>query len=260
MTEPTEPPELAKSPPFSCCGVRVDTISEDAVLRLIEDWHRIPMHRTIHFCNAYTLSLAARSAELATALNGATLNLPDGNPVVWVGQLKGAKDLAGRMAGPDFMKRVIDHGQILGLRHFFYGSQPEVLAGLVAAIHRLCPDAIVAGVESPTTATLTVAQEEALVLRLRSCAPDIVWIALGTPAQDLFTETYLLEIPATFVAVGAAFDFISGSKRRAPRWLQSIAGEWLFRLVQEPKRLWRRYLIDSMLFFYFAAKSDYKKA
>ena len=210
-------------------------------------------HRTIHLCNAYTLSLAARTPQLAIALDGATLNLPDGNPVVWVGRLKGVKGLRGRIAGPDLMIRVIDHGQAIGLRHFFYGGQPKVLTELVLSIQHSYPRALVAGAESPLGPTLTPSEEANLRKRLHSCAPDVVWVALGTPAQDVFVEMYLKDVPATFIAVGAAFDFISGSKKRAPRWLQTIGAEWLFRLLQEPRRLWRRYLIDTPLFFYFAA-------
>jgi N-acetylglucosaminyldiphosphoundecaprenol N-acetyl-beta-D-mannosaminyltransferase len=92
--------------------------------------------------------------------------------------------------------------------------------------------------------------------RLMSSRPDIVWVALGTPAQDRFIEANLTDVPAIFIGVGAAFDFLAGSKRRAPQWLRTLAGEWLFRLLRELRRLWRRYLIDSPLFFYFAATRD----
>ena len=151
------------------------------------------------------------------------------------------------------MTDVIDAGQASGLRHFFYGSTNKVLDQLVGNVQRRFPKACVVGTLSPPSTSLSPADEASVSHRLNTLRPDVVWIALGTPAQDVFIEAYLREVPAVFVAVGAAFDFLSGSKRRAPQWMQKLAAEWLFRLIQEPKRLGLRYLIDSPLFFYFAA-------
>jgi N-acetylglucosaminyldiphosphoundecaprenol N-acetyl-beta-D-mannosaminyltransferase len=241
---------------FECCGVRIDAVTLEDVQRCIEEWVRSPAHRTIHLCNAYTLSLAARRPSLASALNAGALNVADGNPVVWVARLQGASGIRQRVPGMDLMTRVIDAGQAAGLRHYFYGAAPDVLERLVAVVRQRFPRAVVVGAESPEAATLGPEDEGELRKRLASAQPDVVWVALGTPTQDMFIERYLADVPAVFIAVGAAFDFLSLSKRRAPVWVQSIAAEWLFRLVQEPKRLSRRYLIDSPLFFYFAVTRD----
>lgn len=244
-----------RAPSFLCCGVRIDAIAPYDVVRLIHrEWKDDQSRRTIHLCNAYTLSLAARDSTLARELNSATLNLPDGNPVVWAARRRGITGLRERIPGADLMTGVIAAGQAVGLRHYFYGGTRSVLQKLTENISARFPDAIVAGAESPRTPFLASAEEAALRDRLRSCAPDVIWVALGTPAQDHFIESFLMDVNATFISVGAAFDFISGAKQRAPKWVQSVDAEWLFRLVQEPRRLWRRYLIDSPLFFYYASK------
>lgn len=224
--------------------------------RSLVGWRADKRHRTVHLCNSYTLSLAARSSRLEDALNAASLNLPDGRPVVWMANLTSRRGRREPVAGPDLFEGVLALGQNVGLRHYLYGGRPSILSRLVTTIGNQFPEALVVGAESPPAPWLDDDQESALRSRLLDARPDVVWVALGTPAQDLFIETYLRDVPATFVAIGAAFDFLAGARRRAPRLLRRFPGEWLFRLSQEPRRLWRRYLIESPLFFYYAVRSD----
>ncbi|MFF4039580.1 WecB/TagA/CpsF family glycosyltransferase [Streptomyces sp. NPDC001816] len=204
----------------------------------------------VHLCNAYTLALAAKDAELHALLRSAALNLPDGQSVVWANQLlhRTAALPSSRVCGTELLLDVFALGQTAGLRHYLLGSTREVLAALQRELHRRFPHALIVGACSPPfrplTATESFEQEEAI----RKTGADVVWVGLGTPQQDRRTAELAAVLPSMCVAVGAAFDFIAGHRRRAPRWMQRWGMEWLFRLTYEPRRLWRRYLFGNTRF------------
>ena len=242
------PGRNASAPSFSCCSVRIDAHTlESAVAALLsrpdpqEGW-------SVHLCNAYTLSLARRDPALRHRLNQGNLNLPDGMPLVWVGRRLGLAHLEGRVYGPDLMLAAMDRGRSLGLRHYLHGSTDEVLTALEAELRRRLPGVDVVGRDAPPFRELTAEEEFALEQRLIGLRPDIVWVGLGTPKQDVFVHRFRYRAPSTFVAVGAAFDFISGAKRQAPVWMQERGLEWAYRLAHEPRRLGRRYLVGNARF------------
>jgi N-acetylglucosaminyldiphosphoundecaprenol N-acetyl-beta-D-mannosaminyltransferase len=131
------------------------------------------------------------------------------------------------------------------LRHYLYGSTPEVIARLEANLRQRYPGVELVGVESGPFRALHQAEELELARRITDAGADVVWVGLGTPRQDLFVDRFRDLVPATFIAIGAAFDFHAGTKRQAPRVVQRAGFEWLFRLITEPKRLWKRYLIGN---------------
>jgi N-acetylglucosaminyldiphosphoundecaprenol N-acetyl-beta-D-mannosaminyltransferase len=135
-----------------------------------------------------------------------------------------------------------------------YGSTPEVVASLAERLNDLVPGVQVVGVESPPFRPLTEAEAAELVVRIREVRADIVWVGLGTPRQDLFVDRFRNRLSSTLVAVGAAFDFLAGTKRRAPTWMQDRGLEWAFRLGTEPGRLWRRYLMGNAEFLLGVAR------
>ncbi len=204
----------------------------------------------VHLCNAHTLSLADRDAELRGILSGAALNFPDGQSVVWANRLlhRGAPLPATRVYGPDLFLDVFGHGQDDGLRHYLLGGTPDVLEGLRAELVRRFPRARIVGTCSPPFRSLTdreLREEEQDIL---ASDADIVWVGLGTPKQDVRAAHLAAALPVVSVAVGAAFDFVAGHKRQAPRWVQRGGLEWVFRLGCEPRRLWRRYLFGNARF------------
>lgn len=201
----------------------------------------------VHLCNAYTLALADERPELAAALAPSAANLPDGMPLVWWAKRKGLA-ASERVYGPDLMEAVLDIGQAHGTRHYLYGSTPEVLTALESAITERWPDALVVGTESPPFRELTDAEVSTSVGRASDAEADVVWVGMGTPKQDLLVHRMASEGKAAFVAVGAAFDFIAGAKPQAPRWMMRLGLEWLYRLVSEPRRLWKRYLVYNVKF------------
>lgn len=204
----------------------------------------------VHLCNAHTLALADRDPVLRGVLRKAALNLPDGQSVVWANQLlhRDTPMPTSRVYGPDLFLDVFEHGQRTGLRHYLLGSTPEVLDALRRELLQRFPEAQIVGACSPAFRPLTAAEmlgEEKAVL---SCGADIVWVGLGTPKQDIRAAQLAAALPVVTVAVGAAFDFVAGSKRQAPRWVQRNGLEWAFRLGCEPRRLWRRYLFGNARF------------
>ncbi|MFI7339045.1 WecB/TagA/CpsF family glycosyltransferase [Streptomyces sp. NPDC050085] len=194
---------------------------------------RHPHH--IHLCNAYTLALADTDPALRALLQDpGAVNFPDGQGVVWAGGMRE------RVYGPDLFLNVFREGQAGGLRHYLLGSTRDVLDRLAAELRSRFPDALIVGTESPPFRELGVEEREFQARRIAESGAHIVWIGLGTPKQDHEAGRLAALHPAVYVAVGAAFDFVSGNKPQAPGWMQRHGLEWLFRLCSEPRRLWKR--------------------
>ena len=201
----------------------------------------------IHLCNAYTLALADERPDLAAALEADTANLPDGMPLVWWAKRQG-HDAAERVYGPDLMERALDLGRAHDTKHYLYGSTTDVLTALESAIESRWPGAQVVGVESPPFRDLDDDELRASVERATSLGADVVWVGMGTPKQDFLVHRMSQMSGQAFVAIGAAFEFIAGTKRQAPRWVMTMGMEWAYRLATEPRRLWRRYVIYNWKF------------
>ncbi|MBL7494268.1 WecB/TagA/CpsF family glycosyltransferase [Frankia sp. AgB1.9] len=261
-TEPRTATGTRRSAPVireaSCCGVRITACSfEDAVAAVIgipgkgdDEVLGTGTGAAIHLCNAYTLALADRDARLKSTLNTARFNFPDGWPVARLTRqrtrLSGANSQ--KISGPDLFQAVLSAGRDHDVKHYFLGSTPEVLEALERSVRKAYPGVQIAGVESPPFRELTPEERAEQRLRIIASGADLVWVGLGTPKQDWEVERLAAEIPAVFLAVGAAFDFLAGLKPRAPRWMGDYGVEWIFRLVSEPKRLWKRYLVGNPQF------------
>ena len=247
MVEPMTKSALTESSvqSFAVCGVRIDAFQIDTMVDRVLSWKSRPSGRAVHLCNAYTLSLALRDDALRDLLNGADANLSDGMPLVWIARRLGLAHMRDRVYGPDLMVATIDRGRAQGLRHYLYGSTPEVIAQLATNLREQYPGVELVGVESGPFRALTETEELELARRITDAGADVVWVGLGTPRQDLFVDRFRDLVPATLIAIGAAFDFHAGTKRQAPRVVQRFGFEWLFRLITEPRRLWKRYLIGN---------------
>jgi N-acetylglucosaminyldiphosphoundecaprenol N-acetyl-beta-D-mannosaminyltransferase len=244
---------------FLCCDVRIAPLGPDegaaAVLELAEQRRGA----AVHLCNAYTLSLARGSDDYRTMINSAALNLADGFPVAWAGRRAGFDQMTERVYGPTLMLDVMAGGVASGLRHYLYGSTPEVLDALVPALQEKVPGVIIAGQESPPFRDTTAGEHEELADRLDACDAHIVWVGLGTPRQDTFCANAAATLGRPLIAIGAAFDFHAGTKPMAPPFLQEHGLEWAFRLRSEPRRLWRRYLVGNSSFLAGLAQDATKK-
>jgi N-acetylglucosaminyldiphosphoundecaprenol N-acetyl-beta-D-mannosaminyltransferase len=233
---------------FRCCGVRVDAVTLDDAVDRLRVFAETGGGRAVHLCNAWTLALARRDPALMEALNRGDLNLPDGTPLTWVGRRIGFAHMRRRVYGPDLMLAAVQTGRAWGLRHYLYGSTPDVATAVARHLADVAPGTEVVGVESPPFRPLTEREEAELIEGIHQARPDVVWVGLGTPRQDLFVDRFRDRLGTTLVAVGAAFDFLAGSKRQAPLWMRNHGLEWTFRLASEPQRLWYRYLVGNTVF------------
>ena len=210
----------------SCAVGDVDAAATEVVARASEGTGGY-----VCLCNVHVLTLALRNADLHAALTHAWKRYPDGAPVAWL-QRRAGRATAHRIGGPDLMPRVIDLGRERGLRHYLLGSTDEVLSEVHTAVEAAYPGAEVVGRHSPPFDG--TGHREALDA-IRAARPDVVWCALGAPKQEVWMHRSAPLLPGILlVGVGAAFDFIAGSRTRAPKWMQHTGFEWLHRLASEP--------------------------
>lgn len=202
-------------------------------------------------CPVSTIMECKRNRDVLASVNHADLATPDGMAVVWIGRINGYKNIK-RVYGPDLMQEICNISGKYGYKHYFYGSTPDVLIKLKEKLTKRFPNLIISGSFSPPFRKLTENEDKKIVEDINSSNPDIVWVGLGSPKQDLWMHEHRERINApVLIGVGAAFDFLAGTKLQAPRWIGNNGFEWLFRLITEPKRLWRRYLIDYPLFIFY---------
>jgi len=229
-------------------GIGLSAINLDSALAEIARALESRTKGYICVTGVHGVSEAQNDPQLRAILNGAFLNTPDGMPMVWVGRIRGFREMD-RVYGPDLMLRVCQHAEHRGYRHFLYGGGEGVAQELQRRLEARFPGIKIVGTYTPPFRPLTPAESEDLIHRISELKPDIVWVGLSTPKQERFMAEYWRKLDATLLfGVGAAFDFHAGRVRQAPHWMQRAGLEWLFRLRCEPKRLWRRYLKNNPLF------------
>lgn len=204
--------------------------------------------RGIHLVNAYTIALADRNNEYAKILNQSSANLPDGKPLTWFGRIR--QSSLRQVRGPHLFGNTIDRGRSKNVRHFLLGATEHTLIALREELHRRYPGVEIVGHLSPPFREMTNQEVKEQDAFIASSGAHIVWVGLGTPKQDFEVSRLTRELPVVAIAVGAAFDFVAGSKVEAPAWMTRIGFEWLFRLATEPRRLWRRYLFGNVEFLW----------
>lgn len=233
----------AKSASFQVLDVRVDVVQVPDVIQQMQRWIVEGANgRYVALTGMHGVMEAHHDPRFKTALNAADLVVPDGMPLVWLGRSRG-HSLARRVYGPELMTAFCAQSAGSAYRHFFYGGEPGVAERLAHALTQRY-GIVVAGSYSPPFRALTEKEEEEITEMIRSAAPDVLWVGLGTPKQECWMHDHRtrLNVPV-MVGVGAAFDINSGRVRQAPAWMREHGFEWLFRLAQEPRRLRRRYLV-----------------
>jgi N-acetylglucosaminyldiphosphoundecaprenol N-acetyl-beta-D-mannosaminyltransferase len=232
-------------PRVDILGTGVTVSSADEVGRLI--LNPPPEGLVVAVSNVHTVMSARRSGELAQLLESADVVTADGMPLVWAQRALGAA-AAERVDGLRLFTTTVETGLPAGARHFFYGSSPEMMQLMQANLRRSYPDLQIAGAISPPFRPMSPEEEAADVDTIRASRPDVVWVGLGMPKQELWMHRVHGSLPSVaLVGVGAVFQWVAGTVRKAPEWMQRTGLEWLFRLVQEP-RLWRRYIWNNPAF------------
>jgi N-acetylglucosaminyldiphosphoundecaprenol N-acetyl-beta-D-mannosaminyltransferase len=225
-------------------GVAVSAINMADALAALRGW--VERRETHYVCvtPAHAVMACVDQPDLRLIYNQSGLTTPDGMPIVWLLRRAGFKQVE-RVYGPDLMLASCGALRQVGCRHYFYGGAPGVAEKLAARLSAQFPGLQVVGLESPPFRELSPVEDAAVVARIRAAQADIVWVGIGSPRQERWMSAHVqaLQAPA-LVGVGAAFDFLSGAKPQAPRWMQRSGLEWLFRLASEPGRLWKRYLLN----------------
>jgi N-acetylglucosaminyldiphosphoundecaprenol N-acetyl-beta-D-mannosaminyltransferase len=235
---------------FNVLGVRVSALTPESA---VAEVHRyVAASRPTYVCvsGVHGVIESLADDDLRSIHNDAGLVTPDGMPLVWVGRLLGIRGIE-RVYGPDLMLNVCRHGLAHGYRHYFYGGGPGVAEQLARGLQSRFKGLCVAGTYSPPFGSIPRALDDRIVDAINDAGADIVWIGLSTPKQERWMASHRTRLTAPVLAgVGAAFDFNAGLKKQAPPWMQRRGLEWLFRLITEPRRLWRRYLRVNPLFLY----------
>ena len=210
------------------------------------------LSRCAYVCvaNVHMLVTAKQSSSLLSIINNAAVVCSDGMPLVWELKRAGYK-LAERVAGPDLMLSVCKKAELDGLPVYFYGGSKEVARLLQVRLRELFPNLKIAGVEAPPLLPERPSLDKQLVQRINESGAKIVFVGLGCPKQEYWMSVHSPHLLSVLIGVGAAFDFTVGKIARAPRWMQRCGLEWLYRLLQDPRRLWKRYLVTNTLFCFY---------
>lgn len=237
---------------FKVMGVRVDAVQIRDVISRMEEWiARRQGCRYISVTGMHGIVEAHHDRTFKEILNESGLVVPDGMPLVWLSRLKG-HPLSRRVYGPELMLAFCEESVRRGYRHFFYGGAPAVAEKMAQELASRFPGLVIAGAYCPPFRTLTEEEDAEIVTQITAAAPDVLWVGLSTPKQERWMHDHrgLLAVPV-LVGVGAAFDIHAGQKQQAPEWMREHGLEWCFRLVQEPRRLWRRYILGGTEFVFW---------
>jgi N-acetylglucosaminyldiphosphoundecaprenol N-acetyl-beta-D-mannosaminyltransferase len=237
----------------SLIGAPIDVINWEAALSQLNAWSVRRESRYVCICNVHSVVTASRDAEFESVVNEADMATPDGAPVAWL-MCKLGHVGQQRINGPDLMWKYCAQAQLRDEAIFFYGSTEETLLILKEKLLSSFPGLKIAGAISPPFRKLTSDEDDAYVAQINASGAGIVWVSLGCPKQELWMAAHRGRINAVMVGVGAAFDYHAGTIIRAPKWMQDNGLEWLHRLVSEPRRLWKRYLVTNTLFILGAMK------
>lgn len=240
--------EVCKHDHADVLDVKVSAVNMPKAVELAKQW--IDGGRPGYICvtGVHGVMEAQRDPKLLAILNNAVLNTPDGMPMTWVGRMQGFAEMD-RVYGPGFMAEMCQMSIENNYRHFFYGGQPGVADELKANLTSRFPGLQVVGTYTPPFRSLNLQEEAELIAQLLRSRPHIVWVGLSTPKQERFMAQYVsrLGVPL-LVGVGAAFDYHTGRVRDCPEWIKRLGMQWFHRLLQDPKRLWRRYLTNNPAF------------
>ncbi len=232
-------------------GVRIDAITWPVAIRRILTWALVRESRYVAICNVHVTVTAAGNPEFHKVIEGADMVTPDGAPVAWMLRRLGFTDQS-RISGPDLMWQLLERCAEERVPVYFYGSTDAVLERLRMKMLADFPGLLLGGTESPPFRPLTCKEDESAIERINNSGAGIVFVGLGCPKQEQWMGTHRGKVKAVMIGVGAAFDFHAGTAKRAPEWMQNNSLEWLHRLANEPRRLWKRYLVSNTIFIWNA--------
>lgn len=232
-------------------GIGISAVNIPLAVRTIAGWIEIRQPNYVCITGVHGVMESQSDKSLRDIHNQAGMVTPDGMPMVWMNRLRGFSHVS-RVYGPDLMLAVCRESVVKGWKHYFYGGGEGVADLLKAKLQEKIPGLQVVGTYCPPFRKLTPEEDVDLIQKIDASGADIVWVGLSTPKQEYWMSSHVGKVSApVMVGVGAAFDFHAGLKKQAPKWMQKSGLEWFFRLVTEPKRLWKRYLKNNPLFVWY---------
>ena len=240
-------------PTQSVTGFPISTLSFDRQVSVIINWARAKVSRVVCVSNVHMLMEGHWNKAFAHVLMTADLLTPDGMPLVWITSLiKGRSQ--DRVAGMELMLALCEQAQATGVEVFLFGSTDEMLTKIQRRLAEDFPRLRIAGVESPPFRQVSPAEDEATVARIHASGASLVFVSLGCPKQERWMSEHRGRIKAVMVGIGGVFEVYAGTKRWAPSWMRQHGLEWLYRLKQDPRRLWKRYASTIPPFVWLAIK------
>jgi N-acetylglucosaminyldiphosphoundecaprenol N-acetyl-beta-D-mannosaminyltransferase len=246
----TQSLDKSNLPRVNILGVGVNAIDMPQAIDLVTSAVDQGQKGYVCVTGVHGIMEAQKDVAFRGILNRSLLTTPDGMPTVWVGRLKAYSRMR-RVYGPDFMLNVCSASVQKGYTHFLYGGVDGVADQLKSELIKKFPGLKIVGTQTPPFRPLNDSERSELQARIAKLRPDFFWVGLSTPKQERFMAEYLPMLDArVMVGVGAAFDIHTGRAQDSPDWVKSAGLQWLHRLLQEPSRLWKRYLINNPIFVY----------
>lgn len=243
--------DKSEIPVCNIMGVHIAAINMDWLLQYLDKNLKDLSGDYICVTNVHTTVTAYENKEYLKVQNGGLMAIPDGGPLSSVGRKRGYQSMK-RTTGPGLMGEIFKISVEKGYRHYFYGSTKETLKLLKSCLENQYPGIQIVGMYSPPFRSLTKVENDSIIEQINQTDPDFVWVGLGAPKQEVWMAEHQGKVKGLMLGVGAGFDYFAGKLQRAPKWMQKRNLEWVYRLWQEPKRLFRRYLHTNLKFIWNA--------
>lgn len=244
---------------YNILGVRVAVTDMNKTLSFLENNLDNLKGNYICVSNVHTTVITYENEDYRKIQNDAAAVLPDGKPLSVIERKCGGLKNAEKVSGPDLMPRVFQISEKEGYRHYFYGSTEQTLDLLKNKLEKKYPGLQIAGMYAPPFRQVTEEEDEKIVREINATKPDFLWVGLGAPKQEIWMAAHQNKISAVMIGVGAGFDFHAGTVKRAPVWMQKCGFEWFYRLLQDPKRLWKRYVVTNSKFIWYMMRENKRK-
>ena len=238
-------------PTVNILGVEIAAIDMDWLLSFTKENVKKLSGDYICVSNVHTTVTSYEDETYCSIQNNGILAIPDGGPLSTEGRKRGAKDMQ-RTTGPSYLGEILKISAENGWRQYFYGSTQDTLDKLKIVLEKDYPGLVIAGMYSPPFRPMTEEEDNKIVNDINAASPDFLWIGLGAPKQEKWMAEHQGKVKGLMVGVGAAFDYYAGNIKRAPEWMQKCNLEWVYRLMQDPKRLFKRYFVTNRKFIWNA--------
>ncbi|KZZ83953.1 glycosyl transferase [Bacillus sp. SJS] len=245
--------DKTKIPICKILGVNIAAINMEWLVKYINNNIKNLSGDYICVSNVHTTVTSYDEPNYCLVQNEGLMSIPDGGPLSFIGRKRGFKEMK-RTTGPDLMEEIFKISVTKGYRHFFFGSTEKTLTKMVGNLDDIYPGIEVSGIYSPPFGPISDEEDQNVINIINNSKPHFIWIGLGAPKQEIWMATHQGKVDGLMIGVGAGFDYIAGNIHRAPEWMQKRNLEWVYRLMQDPKRLLKRYLYTNAKYIWLTVR------